>query len=154
MQIKVLLNGLERKLEIEPHEFLLDVLRRNGVLSVKRGCNTTSCGVCTVLVDDAPVLSCAMLAAKIDGCKVVTVEGIMAEAEKFGSYLVGEGSDQCGYCNTGLVLTVIAMKREFANKGITNPTDEEISHYLAGNLCRCSGYVGQLRAVRKYLEVE
>ncbi len=154
MKIQIKINGLDKKLEIEPHEYLLDVLRRNGYLSVKRGCNTTSCGVCTVLMDGSPVLSCAMLAARAEGHHITTVEGIQEEAKKFGAYLVGEGSDQCGFCSIGLVLTVIAMKNEFSQKGIAAPTDEQINHYLAGNLCRCSGYVGQLRAIRKYLEVE
>jgi carbon-monoxide dehydrogenase small subunit len=148
MRINVKLNGLDTKMEIEPHEFLLDVLRRYGCPSVKRGCDTSSCGVCTVLLDGAPVLSCSLFAAKANGRSVTTVEGAREEVAKFADFLTGEGADQCGYCNPGFALTVLALKREFGH-----PTKEQIQHYLAGNLCRCTGYVGQLRAVEKYLGV-
>ena len=147
MKIAVILNGLAMSLEIEPHEFLLDVLRRNGCLSVKRGCDTSSCGVCTVLLDGSPVLSCSLFAAKTDGHSITTVEGMQREVAEFAEFLTDEGADQCGYCNPGFALTVLAMKRE-----LRQPTEEEIGRYLAGNLCRCSGYLGQLRAIVKYLK--
>ncbi len=146
MKIAVILNGLATSLEIEPHEFLLDVLRRNGCLSVKRGCDTSSCGVCTVLLDGAPVLSCSLFAAKADGHRIDTVEGLQREVAEFAEFLTGEGADQCGYCNPGFALTVLAMKKE-----LQQPTEDQIQRYLAGNLCRCSGYLGQLRAIVKYL---
>ena len=132
MKIAVILNGLAMSLEIEPHEFLLDVLRRNGCLSVKRGCDTSSCGVCTVLLDGSPVLSCSLFAAKTDGHSITTVEGMQREVAEFAEFLTDEGADQCGYCNPGFALTVLAMKRE-----LRQPTEEEIGRYLAGNLCRC-----------------
>lgn len=149
MKISVTLNGLAMVWEIEPYEYLLDVLRRYGCLSVKRGCDTSSCGVCTVLLDGLPVLSCSLLAAKANGHTVTTVEGMQAEIADFADFLVREGADQCGYCNPGFALTVLSLKRESPQA-----TEEEITHYLAGNLCRCTGYVGQLRAVKKYLEVQ
>lgn len=148
MQIKVSINGLPKVLEFEPHEYLLDVLRKNGYLSVKRGCDTGSCGLCTVLVDGLPILSCALLTAKVEGQSITTIEGVQQEARKVADFMVAEGVDQCGYCSPGFVLTVLAMKTE-----LTNPTEDEIKHYLTGNLCRCTGYVGQLRAIKKYLEV-
>ena len=152
MKIAVNLNGWDTTWEIEPREFLLDVLRRNGCLSVKRGCDTSSCGVCTVLLDGAPVLSCSLFAAKAEGHSITTVEGLQKEVAEFAEYMNNEGSDQCGYCNPGFALTVIALKRE-AEARRSLPTEEEIKTYLAGNICRCTGYVGQLRAIKKFLGV-
>ena len=148
MKINVTLNGLATVLEIEPHEMLLDVLRRHGCLSVKRGCDTSSCGVCTVLMDGAPVLSCSLFAAKVEGCQILTVEGMRQEVEEFAEFMTAQGADQCGYCNPGLALTVLAMK-----KALAHPDEETIKDYLTGNLCRCSGYVGQLRAIKQFLGV-
>lgn len=149
MKISVLLNGLNTIMDIEPHEMLLDVLRRYGCLSVKRGCDTSSCGVCTVLLDGSPVLSCSLFAAKADGHRITTAEGMQTEIAEFADFLNREGADQCGYCNPGFALTIQAMKRE-----LSDPTEAQIKQYLAGNLCRCTGYVGQLRAIKKFLGVE
>lgn len=149
MKINVKVNGEVKEFEIEAHEFLTEVLRRYGYLSVKRGCETGSCGVCTILMDGSPVPSCVLLAAKADGHELTTVEGVQEEATKIAEILTSEGVDQCGFCSPGFVLTVLGLKNE-----LSNPTDEEIKHYLSGNLCRCTGYVGQLRAVKKYLGVE
>lgn len=148
MRINVIINEVEKTLDIEPHEYLLDVLRRYGYLSVKRGCDTGSCSVCTVWMNRAPVLACTLLAAKAEDQSITTAEGVQEEAQRFAEFLTAEGSDQCGYCGTGFVMTVLAMKNE-----LKNPSEDDIKHYLAGNLCRCSGYVGQLRAVKKYLGV-
>lgn len=148
MKIMVNLNGLDTIWEIEPGEFLLDVLRRNGCLSVRRGCDTGSCGTCTVLMDDAPVLACSLFAAKAEGHRITTVEGLPDEVAEFAGYITGEGADQCGYCNPGYALAVLALKRE-----LPHATEDQIKNYLAGNLCRCTGYVGQLRAIKKYLGV-
>ncbi|MGE5581803.1 MAG: (2Fe-2S)-binding protein [Bacillota bacterium] len=148
MKIRLILNGLDTSLDIEPGEFLLDVLRRNGCPSVKRGCDTGSCGVCTVLMDGSPVLSCSLFAAKTDGHSIATVEGLQKEVLELAEFLTREGADQCGYCNPGFALTVLALKQE-----LIQPTEDEIKRYLAGNLCRCTGYVSQLRAVKKYLGV-
>lgn len=148
MRLEVVLNGKKTVLEVAKDEFLADVLRRYGLLSIRRGCDTTNCGLCTVWVDGAPVLSCATLAVRVDGKAITTIEGVAAEAEEFARFLTAEGAEQCGFCSPGFIMTVLAMRREFKN-----PSEAEISHYLAGNLCRCTGYVGQLRAVRKYLEV-
>ncbi len=149
MKITLRLNGLERQVEIEPYEYLLDLLRRLGCLSVKRGCDTSSCGVCTVLFDGKPVLSCTLFAAKADGHCVTTAEGLQREVGEFADFLVAAGADQCGYCNPGLALTVLALKAEEPH-----PTEAAIRQYLAGNLCRCTGYAGQLRAIQKYLGVQ
>lgn len=149
MIIKVNVNGANKTFDIEPHEYLLDVLRKNGYLSVKRGCDTGACGVCTVLVDGTPTLSCSFLAAKAEGKNILTIEGVQEQAKEVGGFLIAEGVDQCGYCSPGLILTVIAMKTQ-----LKNPTEDSIKHYLSGNLCRCTGYVGQLRAIKKYMGVK
>jgi aerobic carbon-monoxide dehydrogenase small subunit len=149
MKAVININGQDKEVSFKPHEYLLDVLRRYGYSSLRRGCETTSCSVCTVLMDDKPVHSCAIFAARAEGHKITTVEGVKAEAEKVAKLLMDEGADQCGYCSPGFVMTVIGMKNE-----LKNPTDEEIKDYFMGNLCRCTGYVGQLTAIKSYLEVE
>ena len=149
MNISFWLNGAYRQEEIEPGMLLIDFLREKGCFSVKRGCETANCGLCTVLLDERPVLSCSVLAARIDGKKVVTLEGMQREAQEFGSFLANEGAEQCGFCNPGFIMNVLAMVRE-----LENPTIEEMKEYLSGNLCRCTGYMGQLRAIRKYMAVK
>ena len=146
MEITVTLNGKRLKAEIDPGEVLLDFVRRQGCYSVKRGCETSNCGLCTVWLDGTPVLSCSTLAARADGREVTTLEGVEKEAAAFGRYLAGEGAEQCGFCSPGLIMNVLAMERE-----LSRPTEEEIKEYLAGNLCRCTGYMGQLRAIERYL---
>ncbi|MCY6353784.1 (2Fe-2S)-binding protein [Clostridium sp. ZS2-4] len=148
MKIKVTINNKYMELEAAYDEFLVDTLRRYGFLSVKKGCDTGSCGLCTVWVDEKPVLSCSTLAPTVNGKNITTIEGIQKEASEFAEFLVNEGAEQCGFCSPGFIMTVIAMKKE-----LKNPTEEDIVHYLTGNLCRCTGYVGQLRAVKKYLGV-
>ena len=147
MEIKIKLNGRMVSDHIEPDLLLIDFLRSHGCLSVKRGCDTSNCGLCTVLMDEKPVLSCSMLAARADGHSVTTLEGLQEEAADFVGYIADQGADQCGFCNPGLVMNTIALLRENPD-----PTDEEIKAYLAGNLCRCSGYDGQLRGIRGYLD--
>ena len=147
MRINFWLNGVKKEEEIRPDTMLLEFLRSLGCYSVKRGCETANCGLCTVLADDKPVLSCSVLAARIDGKKVMTMEGLQEESEEFGSFLANEGAEQCGFCNPGFIMNVIAMTRE-----LENPTEDDIKEYLAGNLCRCSGFVGQTRSILKYLE--
>ena len=146
MQIQMLLNEKKVTADIAPDMLLIDFLRSQGCYSVKRGCETSNCGLCTVFVDDKPVLSCSLLAARTDGHRVTTLEGLQEEAEGFGAFIADEGAEQCGFCNPGLMMNGIAMFRENQD-----PTDEEIKEYLAGNLCRCSGYEGQLRGIRAYI---
>lgn len=148
MKIEVTINGERKAIEIKPDDFLSEVLRDNGYKSVKRGCDNSSCGACTVLLDDKPVLSCSYFAARVNGKNITTLEGEMEEALKLGQMIIDEGGDQCGYCTPSLALTTIAMKRE-----LKNPTEEEIIHYITGNLCRCSGYVAQMKGIKKYMGV-
>ena len=147
MEVKFQLSGKPAAADIEPDCMLLDLLRDMGCYSVKRGCDTTNCGLCTVLVDGKPSLSCAMPAARAEEKEIVTLEGLQEEAEDFGRFLAKEGAEQCGYCSPGFIMNVIAMMRE-----LKDPSIEEIKEYLAGNLCRCSGYEGQMRAIQNYMK--
>ncbi len=149
MQIKLKLNGKLVQDEVAPDKILLDYLREKGCYSVKRGCDTANCGLCTVYLNQKPVLSCSVLAVQADGKEVTTLEGIQQEAEEFGAFLADQGAEQCGYCSPGLIMNVLAMKRE-----LMNPTEQQIKAYLAGNLCRCTGYMGQMRAIQNYLRKE
>ena len=147
MEVKFQLNGKPAAADIEPDCMLLDLLRDMGCYSVKRGCDTTNCGLCTVLVDGKPSLSCAMPAARAEEKEIVTLEGLQEEAEDFGRFLAKEGAEQCGYWSPGFIMNVIAMMRE-----LKDPSIEDIKEYLAGNLCRCSGYEGQMRAIQNYMK--
>jgi carbon-monoxide dehydrogenase small subunit len=142
------INGKQVKYEVRPDEYLVDTLRNNHYTSVKKGCDSSSCGVCTVLLDGKPIASCSYLTVKADGHSVTTVEGIAEEASLLADYFGHEGADQCGFCNPGLALTVYAMKNE-----LVNPTDDDIRDYMVGNLCRCTGYIAQHEAIKKYMEV-
>jgi aerobic carbon-monoxide dehydrogenase small subunit len=146
MRLSLRVNGEDKKWEVEPGEFLSETLRRNGYDSVKTGCGVGSCGLCTVWLDGSPVLSCSTLSLRVEGHEVTTLEGVQEEAKVFGSFLVAEGADQCGFCSPGFVMLVLAMRHE-----LVSPTEEEIRTYLVGNLCRCTGYFGRLRAVKAYL---
>lgn len=146
MEIKLILNGRQVVGHVDADTVLLDFLREKGCLSIKRGCDTSNCGLCTVLMDGKPILSCSTLAVRADGHEVFTLEGLQGEAADFIGFIADQGADQCGFCNPGFVMNTIALLRENPD-----PTDDEIRSFLAGNLCRCSGYDGQLRGIRNYL---
>ena len=146
MEIELKLNGRAITASVEADTVLLDFLREKGCLSVKRGCDTSNCGLCTVLMDGKPVLSCSTLAVRADGHEIHTLEGLQKEASDFVGFIADQGADQCGFCNPGFVMNTIALLRENPD-----PSDDEIRAFLAGNLCRCSGYDGQLRGIRNYL---
>ncbi len=147
MQISIKLNGKTVNDNIDADMLLIDFVRKHGCLSVKRGCDTSNCGLCTVFLDNKPVLSCSVLAVKANGKEVTTLEGLQEEARDFGQFIAEQGAEQCGFCNPGFIMNTIALLRENPN-----PTDEEIKEYLAGNLCRCSGYEGQLRGIKNFLK--
>lgn len=146
MLINVNLNGKNIRQEVEPDLLLIDFVREQGCSSVKRGCETSGCGLCTVFLDDRPVLSCSVLAVRADGKKVTTLEGLQEEASQFAAFIADQGAEQCGFCNPGFVMNALALFRENPD-----PCEEEIKEYLAGNLCRCSGYEGQLRGIQAFL---
>ncbi len=147
MEIKLKLNGRAVTASVEADTTLFDFLRAQGCTSVKCGCETSNCGLCTVFLDEVPVLSCSMLAVRADGRSVTTLEGLQEEAAEFVAFIADQGADQCGFCNPGFVMNTIALLRENPD-----PTDDEIRAYLSGNLCRCSGYEGQLRGIRNFLD--
>ncbi len=147
MIVTITLNGKKIIEDISADMTLYQFVREHGCYSVKCGCETTNCGLCTVFLNDKPVLSCAVLAARADGQKVETLEGLQKEAEEFGRFIADQGAEQCGFCNPGMIMNAIALFRE-----TSDPTDEEIKRYLAGNLCRCSGYEGQLRGIHEFIK--
>ena len=145
MEVTITLNGKKITDSVDADMVLLDFCRKHKCFSVKRGCETGNCGLCSVLLDGKPVLSCSVLAARAAGQHITTLEGLQKEAEEFGRFLAGEGAEQCGFCSPGFIMNVLAMERE-----LVDPSEAEIREYLEGNLC-CTGYMGQLRAVHKYL---
>lgn len=149
MQVSFYLNDVKVTYDVKPHEYLASTLRKHGVKSIKIGCDETTCGSCTLLLEGKPVMSCGVLTASIEGKRVTTVEGIQEEAAKIAYHFAEEGADQCGFCNVGYALVIYALKRE-----LKNPTDDEIQDYIVGNLCRCSGLQSQVNAIKAYLKEE
>lgn len=146
MKIIITVNGKRIQAEVPAHQTLLEFLRMQGCKSVKCGCETTNCGLCTVWMDEIPVLSCSVPMGRADSHSILTLEGVEKEAKEFADFMAREGAEQCGFCSPGLIMQVLAMKHEDRSW-----TDEEIRHWLAGNLCRCTGYMGQLRAIKAWL---
>ena len=146
MQVQIKVNGKLIKDDVSCDLLLIDFLRNHGCYSVKRGCETSNCGLCTVWMDEKPVLSCSILAARANNHSIMTLEGLQEEAKVFADFMANEGAEQCGFCSPGLIMNVLAMEKE-----LNNPIEEEIKNYLAGNLCRCTGYMAQMRAITKYL---
>lgn len=146
MQVQIKVNGKLIKEDVSCDLLLIDFLRNHGCYSVKRGCETSNCGLCTVWMDEKPVLSCSILAARANNHSIMTLEGLQKEAKVFADFMANEGAEQCGFCSPGLIMNVLAMEKE-----LKNPNEEEIKNYLAGNLCRCTGYMAQMRAITKYL---
>lgn len=139
------LNGEPAGARIEPRELLVDVLREQfGLRGTKRSCDLGACGACTVLVDGLPASSCSTLAADVEGRSVVTIEGLgtAKSLDPVQQAFVDHGAMQCGFCTPGMVLAVKALLS--ANP---SPTEDEVRHYLRGNVCRCTGYVKIIEAV-------
>ena len=146
MEVTLTLNGKRITRSVDADMALLDFVRNEGCYSVKRGCDTSNCGLCTVFLDDKPVLSCSVLVARADGHRVTTMEGLQKEAAEFGAFIADQGAEQCGFCNPGMIINALALFRENPE-----PSEDEIKEYLAGNLCRCSGYEGQLRGIQSFI---
>jgi aerobic-type carbon monoxide dehydrogenase small subunit (CoxS/CutS family) len=150
--IELKVNGRGHELAIEPSRLLLDVLREDLELTgSKRGCDDSSCGACTVLVDNVAMLSCTLLAASCEGQEITTVEGVsqhgsLAAIQKaYGDW----GGAQCGYCTPGFIMTVKSLLS--ANP---NPSEQEVRQALSGNLCRCTGYNQMYEAIKAAIEAE
>lgn len=146
MRVNIKINGKSHFVEIEPGEMLLETLRKIGYKGVKHACSTASCGACTVQVDGKAVLSCSTFTAAVDGHEIKTIEGFSDEVvlSEIQNALLEEGASQCGFCIPGLVVTAEALLNENPD-----PSQEEILEYLKGNLCRCTGYESQTRAIIK-----
>ena len=139
-------NGESHELELDPRELLVYVLRdRLGLTGTVVGCNTSSCGACTVLLDGESVKSCTVLTVQADGAEVTTIEGLAREGElhPVQQAFQEQHALQCGYCTPGFVLAAVSLLDERPN-----PSEEEIRHGLEGNLCRCTGYHNIVKAVQ------
>jgi aerobic carbon-monoxide dehydrogenase small subunit len=152
LQVSITVNGAEHLLELEPRELLVYVLReRLGLTGTNVGCDTSSCGACTVLLDGESVKSCTLLGVQVDGHEITTIEGLATNAtmhpvqEAFHE----QHGLQCGYCTPGFVMAAVSLLEE-----TPNPSEEEIRHALEGNLCRCTGYHNIVRAVQTAAGVE
>jgi aerobic-type carbon monoxide dehydrogenase small subunit (CoxS/CutS family) len=150
--VELRVNGRTHELALEPSRLLLEALRQDLQLTgSKRGCDDSSCGACTVLVDGIPMLSCTMLAASCKGQEITTVEGVsehgsLAAIQKaYGDW----GGAQCGFCTPGFIMTVKHLLAE-----TPEPTDEEIRAALSGNLCRCTGYTQMYQAIKAAIQAE
>ena len=145
--VHFILNGKPVTFSVEPRTTLLRALREYGVTSVKRGCDEGECGTCTVVIDDLAQKSCMVLALEAEGKSVLTVEGLVGpkgELHPIQQAFVDEGAIQCGFCTPGMIMSAYAFLRK-----TPDPTEEEIRVALAGNLCRCTGYIPIFRAVHK-----
>jgi len=159
MRITLTVNEAKRELEVDPGETLLELLRREGYKGVKKGCGSGDCGACAVLLDGRAVNSCLVLAAKADGREVVTVEGLALWSKSHSRYSTGrakgdelhpiqrafveEGAIQCGYCTPGMVIAAVDLLTHNPD-----PSEAQIKEGISGNLCRCTGYVKQIEAIK------
>jgi len=145
-RVSITVNGAEHVLELEPRELLVYVLReRLGLTGTNVGCDTSSCGACTVLLDGESVKSCTVLGVQADGHEIMTIEGLATNGSlhRVQEAFRAEHGLQCGYCTPGFVMATVGLLRE-----TPNPSEEEIRHGLEGNLCRCTGYHNIVRAVQ------
>ena len=145
-KIKLIVNGKPHHLEVEPRELLLNVIReRLGLTGIKYGCGVGECGACTVLMNGQPVLACLTLAVMADGQEVVTIEGLGDDATKgIQDSFLENGAVQCGFCTPGM----ITMGRSLIEQN-SKPTETEIKEHFTGNICRCTGYVNIVKAMKR-----
>ena len=132
------LNGRLQEIDVEPHELLLDVVRdRLGLTGAKRSCDVEVCGACTLLVDGRPVSACTTLAFEVRGRSVLTIEGLAdnGKLHPLQMAFIEHGGFQCGFCTPGMILASKALLDENPN-----PSEDELKHFMHGNLCRCTGY--------------
>lgn len=147
MVVTINLNGKDITEDVSPSVMLVDFLRAHNEKSVKHSCESSSCGSCTVLLEDKPILSCSYPVVRANHKKITTLEGLEEKALEIGKCVEQFGAIQCGFCNPGIILCVIALLRENPN-----PDENDIRKYLSGNLCRCSGYDGWVKGIEAYVK--
>lgn len=145
MKVHYKINGKDYSFEIHPGQVLLDVLRENGFTEVKGNCYMGTCGACTVIINGTPKTSCTVLAAQVNDAEILTIKGIgsVLKPHPLQEAFIKKGAVQCGYCTPGTILSAYALLQKNPN-----PTDEEIKRAIDGNLCRCTGYVQQIEAIK------
>lgn len=146
MIINLTINGVKQEIEADPSEMVLDILRREGYFGVKRGCQEGSCGSCVILVNGLPLKTCVMFIGQIQNKAITTIEGIHTHDKPhvIEDLFVEEAGIQCGYCIPGMILSAKSLIDHNQN-----PTDREIKEALSGNICRCTGYVKQIKAIKQ-----
>jgi len=146
MQITVKVNGADRSADVEPRLLLAHLIREEfGLTGTHVGCDTTSCGACTVLLDGQPVKSCTMFGVQADGREVTTVEGLLQDGRlhPIQAAFKEEHGLQCGFCTPGMMLTGSALLADNPS-----PTDDEVRWAISGNICRCTGYMNIVKAIQ------
>jgi aerobic carbon-monoxide dehydrogenase small subunit len=144
--IEVTVNGVQHEVTIQPRVTLLEVLRDHLHLTgTKLGCDQEVCGACTVLLDDLPVSSCSVLGVDADGCQVLTIEGLASNGDlhPIQQAFIEKGAFQCAFCTPGMIMAVKALRDQ-----LSNPSEERVRHFLAGNICRCGCHMEILEVVR------
>lgn len=149
-EIELIINGHLHEVVVKPMESLLDVIRnRLGLLGAKKGCNVGECGSCTLIMDGMPVRSCLVLAVTANGKNIITIEGLAegGRLHPLQEAFVQHGAMQCGFCTPGMIISAKALLDDNPD-----PSEEEIKEAIEGNLCRCTGYTGIIRAIRAAAE--
>jgi carbon-monoxide dehydrogenase small subunit len=146
--IDLTINGEKYELRVAPNELLVNVIRETvGLTGTKYACGTGQCGACTVVVDGEPILGCLTLAITVDGSNITTIEGVAnadGTLDPLQEAFLDTNAIQCGYCTPGMVL----VGRDLLQK-MPNPSEDQIRHHIKGNICRCTGYNGIVRAIKK-----
>jgi len=146
--IDLTINGEKYELRVSPNELLVNVIRETvGLTGTKYACGTGQCGACTVVVDGEPILGCLTLAVTVDGSEITTIEGVAnadGTLDPLQEAFLDTNAIQCGYCTPGMVL----VGRDLLQK-MPNPSEDQIRHHIKGNICRCTGYNGIVRAIKK-----
>ena len=151
MEVSLKVNGAERSADVEPRVLLVDFIRTNLRLTGTHiGCDTSSCGACTVLVDETPLKSCTLLTVQMSGRSITTVEGLAAGAamSPMQTGFHEEHGLQCGFCTPGMMLVGTALLEQNPN-----PTEEQIRWAISGNICRCTGYMNIVKAIQHAAKV-
>ena len=147
LEIEITINNQKRRLSVKPNDLLINIIRNDLFLTgSKYGCGIGECSACTVLLNGEPVLSCLTLAVTVDGKEITTIEGLAKgnELHPMQIAFLKNAAVQCGFCTPSMILTATALLKENPN-----PTEDEIRDYMRGNLCRCTGYIQIVKAIKE-----